>query len=72
MAKESTFHKVEFGTVERLVGLAKSQGSVATLLKAGKSEEEVGLVGLRRAAQHVLGDRQTPWFWSYRVRIGVK
>jgi ubiquinone/menaquinone biosynthesis C-methylase UbiE len=72
IAKESTFHKIEFGTADRLVGLAKSQGSVAALLKAGVTEEEVGLNQLRVVAQRLLGDRQIPWFWSYRVRIGVK
>ena len=72
MTKESTFHKIEFGTAERLVGLAKSQGSVAALLKAGVREEEIGLNELRKTGQRVLGDRQIPWFWSYRVRLGVK
>ena len=72
IARESTFHKVESGDTERLVGLAKSQGSMAALLRAGISEEEAGLVELRRTGQRLLGDRQIPWFWSYRVRIGVK
>src|SRR5258705_6288211 len=72
IARESTFNKVELGDTERLVGLARSQGSVAALLTAGISEEEVGLVELRRTGQRLLGDRQIPWFWSYRVRIGVK
>jgi hypothetical protein len=45
---------------------------VAALLKAGVSEEEIGLIELIRTGQRVLGDRQIPWFWSYRVRIGVK
>jgi ubiquinone/menaquinone biosynthesis C-methylase UbiE len=70
--KECTFHKIEFGTAERLVGLAKSQGSVAALLKAGVSEEEIGLLELQEVAQRRLGDRSVPWFWSYRVRVGVK
>jgi ubiquinone/menaquinone biosynthesis C-methylase UbiE len=72
MTKESTFHKIEFGTAERLVGLAKSQGSVAALLKAGVSEKEAGLIELQETAQRLLGDGRLPWFWSYRVRIGVK
>ena len=71
-AKESTFHKIESGTAERFVGLAKSQGSVAALLKAGVSEEEIGLLKLREVAQGIIGNRLVPWFWSYRVRIGVR
>jgi ubiquinone/menaquinone biosynthesis C-methylase UbiE len=72
IVRESTFHKIELGDAERLVGLARSQGSVAALLRAGVSEEEIGLIELRKTGQRVLGDRQIPWFWSYRVRIGVK
>jgi ubiquinone/menaquinone biosynthesis C-methylase UbiE len=72
VTKESTFHKIELGTAERLVGLAKSQGSVASLLKAGVPEAEIGLTDLHETARRVLGDRSLPWFWSYRVRIGVK
>jgi hypothetical protein len=72
IARESTFHKIESGNIERLVGLARSQGSVAALLKEGVSEEEIGLTELREAGERVLGDRQIPWFWSYRVRIGIK
>ena len=70
--RESTFHKIEPGNAERLVGLARSQGSVAALLKAGVSEEELGLIELRKTGQRILGNHQVPWFWSYRVRIGLK
>jgi ubiquinone/menaquinone biosynthesis C-methylase UbiE len=72
IARECTFHKIEPGSSERLVGLVRSQGSVAALLKAGVSEEEIGLIELRETGQRLLGDRQVPWFWSYRVRIGIK
>lgn len=70
--REATFHKIEPGNAERLVGLARSQGSVASLLKAGVNEEEMGLVELRTTGQRILGNHPVPWFWSYRVRIGVK
>jgi ubiquinone/menaquinone biosynthesis C-methylase UbiE len=72
IARESTFHKIESGNSERLAGLVRSQGSVAALLKAGVSEAEIGLIELRETGQRLLGDRPVPWFWSYRVRIGVK
>jgi ubiquinone/menaquinone biosynthesis C-methylase UbiE len=72
LARESAFHKIESGNSERLAGLVRSQGSVAALLKAGVSEAEIGLIELRETGRRLLGDRQVPWFWSYRVRIGVK
>jgi SAM-dependent methyltransferase len=70
--REVLVHHVESGGVERLVGLALSQGQIAALLKNGLSEQEIGITALRAAAAHVLGDRVVPWYWSYRVRVGVK
>ncbi len=70
--KEVLLHQVEQGDAERLVGLARSQGSVAALLRAGLSDAEIGLEDLRAVAQRVLGDAPAPWFFSYRVRVGVK
>ena len=61
-----------WGTPARLVGLALSQGQVATPLKHGVSEDEVGTTALREVAQRVLGDAPQPWYFSYRVRLGVK
>jgi hypothetical protein len=45
---------------------------VAALLKGGVREEEIGLVELRRIGERILGSHSVPWFWSYRVRIGMK
>jgi len=70
--KEVGLHHVEDGGAERLVGLALSQGEIATLLKHGVGEDEIGIEALREAARHALGDSIVPWFWSYRLRMGVK
>lgn len=70
--KEVVLHHVESGGAERLVGLALSQGEIATLLKHGISEDEIGITTLRETARRVLGDSIVPWFWSYRLRMGVK
>src|SRR4051812_45862989 len=72
MTKEIVLHHVEQGGAERLVGLELSQGGVATLLKNGVSEQEVGITALREVAQRVLGDAIVPWYFSYRMRVGVK
>lgn len=69
--KEVTLHHVEEGGAERLVGLAMSQGQIAALLKHGLSEAEIGLDELRRETRRVLGDATVPWYWSYRVRLGI-
>lgn len=56
---------------ERVVGLALSLGPVGRLLDEGLTEEEIGLAGLREAAERILGDREVTWTLSYRVRLGV-
>jgi SAM-dependent methyltransferase len=71
-AKEIVLHHVEQGSAERLVGLALSQGGIATLQKHGLSEDEIGITALREAARRVLGKAVVPWYFSYRLRVGVK
>jgi SAM-dependent methyltransferase len=69
--RELAFHSVEEADAERLVGLAGSFGHWSTLLESGASEEELGLDGLRRAAESVLGTRTVPMWLGYRARIAV-
>jgi ubiquinone/menaquinone biosynthesis C-methylase UbiE len=71
-AREITLHSIEMGNTERLIGLALSQGGLATVLKAGISEDEAGLTALRETAQRVIGDQPKPWYFSYRVRLGIR
>ena len=70
--KEVVLHHVERGGTQRLVGLALSQGEIAALLKHGIGEDEIGITALRETARRALGDSIVPWFWSYRLRLGVK
>jgi len=70
--KQIAIHHTDLGNAERFVGIALSQGSVQTLIKAGYSEAEIGIAQLRQVADTVLGSQQNPWYWTSRVRIGVK
>ncbi len=70
--REVVLHSVEQGNAERLVGLALSQGHVEEPLKHGATEDEVGLTDLRAVAQRVLGETPRPWYFSYRVRLGIR
>lgn len=72
VTKEIVLHNVERGGAERLVGLELSQGAVWMLLKNGVSEEEIGITALRATVQGLLGDAIVPWYFCYRVRLGVK
>jgi SAM-dependent methyltransferase len=68
--RELALHSVEHGDGDRLVGLALSEGSLATLLEAGVGEEEVGLDRLRLAAAKI--SKPVPWWIGYRVWLGLK
>jgi hypothetical protein len=66
---ETVLHGVEQVDAERLVGFALSEGSMATLLASGVTEEQVGLDRLREAAAG-LGDEPSPWYLGYRLVVG--
>ncbi len=69
---EVVMHSIESGGAERLVGVALSQGVIESSLRRGVSEDEVGITDLRSELRAILGDSIVPWYWSYRVRIGIK
>ena len=69
--KEIVLHHVEEGNADRLVGLALSQGLIATLLKNGLSRAEIGIETLQEVADRTIGNEPMTWYWSYRMRLGV-
>jgi SAM-dependent methyltransferase len=68
---ELALSHVESGGADRLVALAETQGGVVALRQAGVADEDIGLEDLRRVARSVLGSDARPWWWTYRVRVGV-
>jgi ubiquinone/menaquinone biosynthesis C-methylase UbiE len=68
---ELALSHVESGDADRLVALAETQGGVVALRQSGVADEEIGLDDLRRVATAVLGATARPWWWTYRVRVGV-
>ncbi|MDY6863863.1 MAG: class I SAM-dependent methyltransferase [Thermodesulfobacteriota bacterium] len=69
--KEIVVHSTESGNTERLIGILLSQ-EVGLLLKEGISEAEIGLDGLKAVARSTIGDKPMPWYFSYRIRFGIK
>lgn len=69
--REIAVHGIESGDSDRYVGLAMSQGSLQTVLKAGIPESEIGLDAFRATARSLLGDQPRPWYFTYRVRLGI-
>ena len=70
-AKEVAVHHVETGNADRFIGLLLTQGSVQSLLKAGRVEDEIGLTRFRETVERAMGAGPRQWYWTYRVRIGV-
>jgi ubiquinone/menaquinone biosynthesis C-methylase UbiE len=70
--RETWVHSVEMGNTERVVGLARSHGTIGALFRQGLGEREIGLEALRAAVEPTLGDVPRPWFFSYALRIGIK
>jgi SAM-dependent methyltransferase len=70
--RECLLHHEDEGDAERIVGLLLSQGSVQSLLKLGISETDLGIDRVRQIAARAFGAAPSHWFWSTRVRIGIK
>lgn len=70
--KETWFHNQKMGNADQFIGWALSTGIVRGVLKSGVSEDDIGVPGLRDAAEQVIGRSSLPWFASYRMIVGVK
>ena len=69
--KEILFHDEIVGSGEQFAGWVRSVGAVRGALREGISEEELGLPGLRRLSEALIG-KGTTWHISYRMIVGVK
>jgi SAM-dependent methyltransferase len=70
-ATEVAVHGQESGDASRLADVALSQGGAVALLKAGASEDELGITRLREVAARQLATPVT-WWWTYRIRLAVR
>ncbi len=67
--REVTLHALEQGDAARYLAMMRSS---AFSQQFQFTEQETGLDRLSSAASQLLGAEPVPWYWSYRVRIGVK
>lgn len=68
---ELALHRLEQGDAGRFVELMRSQGDYQSLRRAGLDDEVLGLTRLTAVAERVLGPVPSPWWFTYRVRLGV-
>jgi SAM-dependent methyltransferase len=69
---ELALHCVEQGDADRFVELLRSQGDYQTLRAQGLDDGELGVVALDEVARRELGHGERPWWFTYRIRVGVR
>jgi SAM-dependent methyltransferase len=70
--REIAMHQIDSGNAKRFMGIKLSQGRVRDLMKSGVTQHEMGIDRLGEVAGRLLGDRTVPWYYTYRLRLGVK
>ena len=69
---ELVLHQCEHGDAARFIGLVLSSGYSYHLRRGTVTEHEIGLDRLKQAARDYIGPAPIPWYFSYRVRIGIR
>ena len=66
--REVLLHHIEQGDATRFLEMMQSSALSSQFQFA---EQETSFDRLRQAAHQYIGSEPTPWYWSYRVRIGL-
>jgi SAM-dependent methyltransferase len=69
--REVVVSHTDQGDAARFVALLESQGDYQTLRKHGVDERSVGVDEFAREVAVAFGDRPRPFWWSYRMQLGV-
>jgi SAM-dependent methyltransferase len=72
LVKEVLVDSIDQGDAERIARLALTALPALWLRQGWVTEEELGVAELRAAVRAAMGDEPWRWYWSYRVRLGVK
>ena len=67
--REVLLHSIEQGDAARYLEMMQSSAFSGQFQF---TDQEIGFDRLRQAALHYIGSEPIPWYFSYRVRIGVK
>jgi ubiquinone/menaquinone biosynthesis C-methylase UbiE len=71
-AREVLLHHIEQGDSTRFIEMTLTNGYSHQFQLKTITEQEIRFDRLRSAALHALGSEPIPWYFSYRVRIGIK
>jgi SAM-dependent methyltransferase len=69
--REVLLHSLEDGDADRIVGFARSLGLPVADLRDEELERELLIDELEAVAHRVLGERTVPFWFGYRVRVGI-
>lgn len=70
--RELLLHHVEQGDAARFIGVVMTNAYSHQFKLNTITEQEIGFDRLKRAAHQYIGSKPIPWYFSYRVRLGVK
>jgi SAM-dependent methyltransferase len=70
--REMLLHHCEQGDATRFMGLILSSGYSYALKQGTLTEQEIGLNRLEQAAVDYIGTEPIPWYFSYRLRLGIR
>ena len=71
-ARELFLHHIEQGDAARFIDMLLTNAYSHQFKLNTITEQEIGFDRLRHAALQYIGSRPIPWYFSYRVRIGIK
>ena len=70
--REVLLHSIEQGDAARFLEMILTNAFSHQFKLQTITEQEVGFDRLTQAAFHYIGSEPIPWYFSYRVRIGIK
>ncbi|HYX48931.1 MAG TPA: class I SAM-dependent methyltransferase [Ktedonobacteraceae bacterium] len=70
--REVLLHHIEQGDAARFMEMMQTNAFSYQFKQKTITEQEIGFDRLRQAAFQQIGSEPIPWYFSYRVRIGVK
>jgi ubiquinone/menaquinone biosynthesis C-methylase UbiE len=70
--REVLLHHIEQGDATRFLDMVLTNGFCQQFRLNTITEQEIGFDHLRSTAFQTLGSKSIPWYFSYRVRIGIK
>jgi ubiquinone/menaquinone biosynthesis C-methylase UbiE len=72
LTREISVHSEEQGDADRFIGLMLSNSGSILIERGVVTDEQLDLEAFRARARALLGDAPRRWYFSYRVRYGVK